>query len=434
MTGVAHSVRSAAARVTPDTSTASSTTNTHASGKTAGNTRMIRAIAGDDNARVSRSTEEEQPSASFQSYLREFSSENESEDSKQGAKQESKDDKGGKTDKQDTDLLSANAAPFEIAAAPKEILPLTLRVFKAIETVAPHKGESPNGTAPLIPTDVRESTGDDFESTQDNCDAELGRRSQSDVRPAPATQHVDAQEATSSKGDLAFAAKLTPNAGEPAEQASSAPKSTAPVQKTIVPAQGQTNAAEPSADKLHPIAPSGPATESAIKPGTVFLQENTAAHSSALSKIEVAPPANATAPAARLEEVIDLRPGPSTSASDITVRIADSERGTDVRFVERAGEVHVSVRTSDEGMAQSLRSGLNDFASRLEQGGIKTELWRPNSNSNSDSSSQDQPGRRPHDQRNSQRNPFASDQEDTQQNSKKPKWVEALELSIGRQK
>jgi hypothetical protein len=137
---------------------------------------------------------------------------------------------------------------------------------------------------------------------------------------------------------------------------------------------------------------------------------------------------------ARLAESIELRAAPPGSPNDITVRIPDSERGTDVRFVERAGEVHVSVRTTDAGMAQTLRSGLNDFAVRLEQGGVKAEMWRPSSDNGSGSPSQNQYGRRPSDQRGSQgEHPGTGDSQDGNQNSKKPKWVEALEMSVGRQ-
>jgi hypothetical protein len=135
--------------------------------------------------------------------------------------------------------------------------------------------------------------------------------------------------------------------------------------------------------------------------------------------------------AARMDQVIEPPATPASTNHDITIRIPDAtDQGTAVRFVERGGEVHVSVRTGDAEMAQTLRGGLNDLVNRLQDGGIRTEVWQPGSDA---SSSQDD---LPH--------PFAdpdgsngqppssgsnSEQESNQQN--KPRWVEELESSIG---
>src|SRR5208283_2126340 len=48
-----------------------------------------------------------------------------------------------------------------------------------------------------------------------------------------------------------------------------------------------------------------------------------------------------------------------------------------VRLVERGGEVHVAVRTSDAGLAADLRQGLPALAAKLEQNGFRTETWHP---------------------------------------------------------
>ena len=49
----------------------------------------------------------------------------------------------------------------------------------------------------------------------------------------------------------------------------------------------------------------------------------------------------------------------------------------DVRVVERAGDVHVSVRTADDRLAGSLREGLPALSSRLEESGFRSDPWRP---------------------------------------------------------
>ena len=145
--------------------------------------------------------------------------------------------------------------------------------------------------------------------------------------------------------------------------------------------------------------------------------------------VESAPQTNASE-VARIEQAMDI-PAPAASSHDITVRIADAgEHGADIRFVEHAGEVRVSVKTADPEMAQALRGGLNDFANRMEQSGIRTEVWRPGADANSSQNPQDQ-----FDQKGRQQNRERDSQQGSQQenpNSSKPGWVEELETSLAR--
>src|SRR5262249_39755441 len=112
---------------------------------------------------------------------------------------------------------------------------------------------------------------------------------------------------------------------------------------------------------------------------------------------------------------------------------------TDVRFVERAGEVHVMVRTTDTEMAQTLRGGLNDLVGRMEHTGIRAEVWRPNQDAapmQSDSQQQSWDQRGDHQGsgsgRNHQQNP--EERENDRQNGEKPRWVEELETSLTQSK
>ena len=137
-----------------------------------------------------------------------------------------------------------------------------------------------------------------------------------------------------------------------------------------------------------------------------------------------------------MEQVIEPPAAPQTSTRDITVRVPDStERGTDVRFLERAGEVHVSVRTSDPEMAQTLRGGLGDFVGRMEHTGIRAEVWRPGQDataSHSDSQHQ-QAFEQKGDSRGSgsgKNQPGSQEQEDRRRGAEKPGWVEELESSL----
>jgi hypothetical protein len=150
-----------------------------------------------------------------------------------------------------------------------------------------------------------------------------------------------------------------------------------------------------------------------------------ASHASSTSPLSVA---------ARMDQVPEAPPAPSSGNHDITIRIPDAttDQGTAVRFVERAGEVHVSVRTSDTEMAQTLRGGLNDLVTRLEDGGIRTQVWQPGADASTSQNNSQQPFADPDGSNGRQYSSGSnSEQESKQQN--KPRWVEELEGSIGTQ-
>lgn len=70
-----------------------------------------------------------------------------------------------------------------------------------------------------------------------------------------------------------------------------------------------------------------------------------------------------------------VRPPP---AREISLKMAGADSGSvDLRISERAGKVHVDVRTADGNLARSLRADLGDLVGRLENRGLKTETWTP---------------------------------------------------------
>ena len=150
---------------------------------------------------------------------------------------------------------------------------------------------------------------------------------------------------------------------------------------------------------------------------------------------QAVPPASAPAapqqpqPSAHMEPVIEPPAAPPASNHDIRVHVPDNNGGsTQVRFVESGGEVRVSVRTADEGLAQNLRTHLNDLTQRLSDGGMPAEIWKPAANAAS-SSQNDQ--HQPHqDGRGSggQGSGGQGQQPDRQQ--KRPAWLDQMEASL----
>jgi len=120
-----------------------------------------------------------------------------------------------------------------------------------------------------------------------------------------------------------------------------------------------------------------------------------------------------------------------TSAHDIRVRVPDNNGGsTQVRFVESGGEVRVSVRTADSGLAQNLRSHLNDLTQRLAEGGIPAEFWKPTLSSASSQNDLHQPDRESRGS-SGQESGGRNGQHDRQQN--RPAWLEEMEASLHQQ-
>ena len=63
---------------------------------------------------------------------------------------------------------------------------------------------------------------------------------------------------------------------------------------------------------------------------------------------------------------------------DVSIRLNDAQhRSAEVRLVERGGELRVSVRSANPELVQSLRSGLDDLATRLETSGVKAQVFQP---------------------------------------------------------
>jgi len=125
----------------------------------------------------------------------------------------------------------------------------------------------------------------------------------------------------------------------------------------------------------------------------------------------------------------------SQSVHNISLRLSSAEQGSvQVRLSERAGELHVSVRTPDTGLTRGLRDGLPDLMSRLQVNGYRADTWQPGGNgaNTGHDSGHDAPSHGNSQQRQGGGNPQQNSQDQQQPDEHTPRWVHELESSIQR--
>ena len=238
---------------------------------------------------------------------------------------------------------------------------------------------------------------------------------------------VSASTMSNASDALAFEAKLT-----------SAPTSTAtPVaafqqsfSQSMQPADQFPSKPSPAgfpAEALEPAA-SPAKTQALFEVGTT--PTTTPASASHTDTRSMAAPAEASA-AERMQSMIEA-PALASSRHSITVKVAGEagDANIDLRFIDRGGDIHLSVRTPSTEAAQELRGGLSDLVGRLEHAGIRTEISNPSASGSGLSDSSKDQEQASADRRGSSRN--QADTEGQQQDSRgsnRSRWIEALEGS-----
>ena len=138
-----------------------------------------------------------------------------------------------------------------------------------------------------------------------------------------------------------------------------------------------------------------------------------------------------TAPLAERTMAVKFAP-----ASEISLSLGGGNQdGVQVRVVDRAGEVHVTVRTPDGELARDLRQDLSQLVTRLEQKGYQAETWRPSGQTETLS----QPRQQPRDPsgENLSGNPGGAEQQGggrrgpSQQQKQRPQWLQEMEQTFG---
>jgi hypothetical protein len=228
----------------------------------------------------------------------------------------------------------------------------------------------------------------------------------SQIPPSP-------EPATSASNPPAVATGIASVAAQPVAAQNSLPQVAGPAtatQETTDPqAGGDTPSQQGNDSPETPARPVTPAADARNKPA-VQQDDNvpeaaaaSAVHDRSIESFVPAPPADATranaatpsnetAPAATpysataealrtTESDLAAAPQPRTGAAqEISIRIAPPDSpAVDLRVVERAGQVHVDVRTSDSAMQTSLRQDLGTLTNSLERAGYHTETFTPSS-------------------------------------------------------
>jgi hypothetical protein len=245
--------------------------------------------------------------------------------------------------------------------------------------------------------------------------------------------HVEATAAAApgTSNPVAFEARLSPLQGSaPTADPALAQPSQAAEQFAYKPSSAWSSA-ETNA------GPAGAATSAAAaaKPETLFDSGAAAtpapSTSPAATRGDIAQPGAqpAASAAERMQSIIEAPAPLAGSRQSITVKVpgATSDTGIDLRFVERGGDIHLSVRTASPEMAQELRGGLNDLVGRLEHAGIRTEVSNTSSSGSATTDSSKDQGEA--DRKGYSRNPGDSPSQQQNSRSNRSRWMEALENS-----
>jgi hypothetical protein len=139
------------------------------------------------------------------------------------------------------------------------------------------------------------------------------------------------------------------------------------------------------------------------------------------------PPASAAAGPGPSEINLPARPQP---IHEISLKLADhAANRVDIQLVERAGNVHVAVRTGDQELTKSLQTNLGDLVGRFEDKGYKTETWIPAASLHTTAAVAATGGSASHGQEQQQEQPGSWGGQQQQQNQQEsghrqqPRWV-----------
>jgi hypothetical protein len=206
------------------------------------------------------------------------------------------------------------------------------------------------------------------------------------------------------KAELALSVKITPAVAAVPKNASTPPASAANLESTSAPAMGTSQETDTSADSdsepaskqiLKPLAKAQPQVALPNADPTPIV--NNQYSPQVMMPVPMVTPATDVAPTATKHESeqptqpLDARPtvaalpdaataSKTEPVRDLSIRIGNTAGNqVDVKIQERAGEVHVSVLSSNSALTSDLRQQVGDLVGKLDRAGYHAETFKPNS-------------------------------------------------------
>jgi hypothetical protein len=256
------------------------------------------------------------------------------------------------------------------------------------------------------------------------------------IQPDTTSQMVSVPVAQPVSGELAFAVKVTPQ--EPASPAaesgddvkplmtSSAAQVSAVKDSRRAEDDGTAADAAPQRDTAHqaplPLA-AAPLADKPAGPAVSMPEAHTPT-----------PPPTNPADVAQLSQTPEAKPSQPLKQLSIQVGQEQQQR-VQVQVVERAGELQVAVRAANPDLAQGLRQGISDLVGQLQQNGFHADAWRPGTPAGAAPAAAEKPQTQAGSQNDNSQSQSGSGQDRQQGNqnpSRRPQWVEELEMtSVG---
>jgi len=233
--------------------------------------------------------------------------------------------------------------------------------------------------------------------------------------------------------DLAFAVKAVPKDGAAADELAGKGKAQPAGDRLLADSAGILSSESaapvgPVSDKEASHGP-GPQSENPAAPVVETLFRSSV--STPDSNVETAAPARPT----EATQGADAPVKPAEPLKQLSIQVGDSRQDrVELRVVERAGELQVSVRSASPEVTQGLRQGLSDLVGRLEQSGFHAEAWRPGTTASGVQGTVETRQESAQFQNNGSQGQPGSQQQNrqpgNQNQSPRPQWVEELEGSL----
>jgi len=153
-------------------------------------------------------------------------------------------------------------------------------------------------------------------------------------------------------------------------------------------------------------------------------------HAESHQTAAAAEPAPSASAAAMIEELSppERIPGP---VRQIALELGNASESVRLNVVERRGEVHISVHTSDESLGASLKKDLGELVQQVEQSGLKAETWTSAAAASEKDSSNSYGSReRGEDAQQQQRSSSDEQKQNQKREQSRPCWYEELTRTL----